>query len=612
LASQTQRLPPISETGGEFNASDSEVWPQVFDWQQLEDGPLATVEGGLAQDKASHPVRLHGLVSANQPLPPAIEAATLSPRANAALEGQPWIDNYRARIDPLEPQQWWIPEDSHGMTPTTATWWAAEVREPISTTGEALYVDIAALTAGALRFSSYVRTVSTNPAIRESELVVERAAFDWKAFLEATYDDVNDPVGSLLTTGTDATRYKNRSWGIDGGLRRRNEQGGEVEIFQRLGREQDNSRFLDPNPQSATRLELQYTQPLLRGAGRAYNQSLIVLAQIELNQSSDAVADELQNHLVKVTEAYWELYRARAEFLQRRKLLTSARNILVNLQGRREIDAVERQIFRAQTAVANRESEMFRVETRIRNWQSQLRLLVNDPTLISAANREFLPIDSPLLLEIPLSMSDSLHTALINRPDISQAIRDARAASVRLGVAQKDVLPKLDLVASTYVAGLAAATDSGQAYRDQFTDGRPTVSFGLEYEIPIGNRASRAQARRRQWELDQAMSRFSLTVEESLTSVEVAVREVETSFRVMNAKRRAMDAAQRESEYLSDRWKVLPSTNDSAAQLLENLLDAQERVADEEQALVGAQVNYALALIELKKEMGTLLRFGGD
>ena len=106
------------------------------------------------------------------------------------------------------------------------------------------------------------------------------------------------------------------------------------------------------------------------------------------------------------------------------------------------------------------------------------------------------------------------------------------------------------------------------------------------------------------------MSRFSLTVEEALTSVEIVVREVQTSYREMVAKQRAMRAVQSEADYLNDRWKVLPNVNDSAAQLLENLLDAQERVADEEQAMVGAQVNYALTLVRLKSEMGTLLRIG--
>ena len=234
-----------------------------------------------------------------------------------------------------------------------------------------------------------------NPAIRESELATEKAAFDWHAFIETTYNDVNDPVGSLLVTGTGANRYTKQDWSLRGGVRRKNSLGGEVEASQRIGRQEDNSRFLAPNPQGATRLELQYTQPLLKGAGQAYNQSLIVLAQVQLGKSSDTVAGELEDHLVKVTEAYWELYRTRAIFLQRRKLLGLAQAILNNLEARREFDAVQRQVFRARTAVANRESEMLRAEKQIRDWQSRLRLLVNDPALVSAGHREFMPWTRP-------------------------------------------------------------------------------------------------------------------------------------------------------------------------------------------------------------------------
>lgn len=610
---QPRKLPVVSQLAGQAYTGGSKIsWAHAFaavnaDAKTIPLPPPVT-EVELIPLEVTVPS--HGSCELNLPPSPALSAATRRVRANASPSAHSWIDNYQARIDPNQPERWWKPHEAEGAAPSNLPWWDAGVRQPISTTNQPLPVDIATLTAGALRHSSFVRVVTANPSIRQSELVTQQAAFDWQAYLQSTYDDVNDPVGNTLTTGTNADRYINHSYSAEAGIRRRNERGGDVEISQRWGRETDNSRFLDPNPQRTTRLELQYTQPLLRGAGRAYNQSFIVLAQIELNRSSDVVADELEDHLVKVTEAYWELYRTRAEFLQRRKLLASAKDILANLEGRREVDAVERQVFRARTAVANRESEMIRAETRIRNWQSKLRFLVNDPALVHAGGAEFMPVDSPLLWEIPLSMSDSLHTALVNRPDISQAIRDARAASIKLDVAEKDILPKLDFVASTYIAGLAASADRGQAFGNQFSEGRPAFSVGLQFEAPIGNRASRAQAKRRQWEVNQAMSRFSLTVEEALTSVEIAVREVQTSYREMEAKQRAMHAAQGEADYLNDRWKVLPGANDSAAQLLENLLDAQERVADEEQAMVSAHVNYALTLVRLKSEMGTLLRIG--
>ena len=143
----------------------------------------------------------------NLPPSPAISAANRSTRANASSQGQTWINSYQSRIDPAQPERWWMPDDAANTAPSTTPWWDAVVRQPISTTSEPLPVDIATLTAGALRHSSFVRVVSANPSIRQTELVTQKAAFDWQAFLETTYDDVNDPVGNTLTTGTDADRY---------------------------------------------------------------------------------------------------------------------------------------------------------------------------------------------------------------------------------------------------------------------------------------------------------------------------------------------------------------------------------------------------------------------
>jgi hypothetical protein len=96
-------------------------------------------------------------------------------------------------------------------------------------------------------------------------------------------------------------------------------------------------------------------------------------------------------------------------------------------------------------------------------------------------------------------------------------------------------------------------------------------------------------------------------VEEALTSVEVAVREVGTTYDEMIGRHDAMVAVADEVDYLFDRWKTLPGTDDSAVLLLDNLLDAQARLALEESAMVRAQVGYAMSVVRLKQEMGTFL-----
>ena len=73
-----------------------------------------------------------------------------------------------------------------------------------------------------------------------------------------------------------------------------------------------------------------------------------------------------------------------------------------------------------------------------------------------------------------------------------------------------------------------------------------------------------------------------------------------------------MVAATNEAEFLLDRWTTLPNIDDSVTLLLEDLLDAQERVADEEEAFSQAQLDYSVAVVALKQSMGTLINVSAN
>ena len=526
-------------------------------------------------------------------------------RAMQECDSHKWMSPYLHRADDMARIGNQFSGDAQSLPVDYRPWWDVPIR---SDNGKALGVGVDWLIHSALQHSPSVKAVSTEPRISESLLVEESAEFDWRTFLETTYDDFNDPVGSTLTTGNNDDRFVDKNWSGSGGMRRRNGLGGEFEFSQRLGRQSNNSVFLIPNPQGTTRLELNYTQPLLNGAGRAYNQSQIVLARITRNSSQDEVLGTLQEHLLKVTEAYWELYRSHARFHQRSKLLQQAIEITRILSDREKVDALPRQILRAKAAVAKRRSEIARNRTEVRNAGAQLRLLVNHPQLVETNPHGLIPLDPPIQQEVSVSVSDSLATALRHRADISQAIRSMRAANVRLGVTKNEILPRLDLLVSSYVAGLEGQSQVFRAWENQFADGRPGISIGLQYEIPVGNRAAMARHRRREWELIRSVNQFQSVVESALTEVELAAREVETTYREMVGKYQAMIAARDETHYLDDRFRVLPGVNDSATLLLENLLESQERLADEEAAFVDAQVQYSISIVGLRKTMGTLLR----
>ncbi len=517
------------------------------------------------------------------------------------------LDSYRARAGTLPDIEG---TDAAVSEPVVVTsWWQDAVEQPLGFSEQTLPVDIDQLTQMALVSSPYVQGILTEPEIRRSDLVIADAEFDSLAFVEAKYADANEPIGNTLTTGFTTGRFRDETLTTAAGLRKKTRTGASWEMIQRGGNQSNNSTFLIPNPQGTSRLEINFTQPLLKGRGRAFNNTRVLLAKIDLQVVNAEVRGELEDHLIDVTRAYWDLYQARADWLQRNRLLEGASKLRDILQARGEVDSLQRQVLRAEAAVASRQSDLVRAETRIRNAQARLRLLTGDQRLIQANRWELTPTERPLAFPLQVSIREATITALDNRADVSQAIREVQAVSAKVGAARNQVLPRLDLILSTYVAGLDDQRDTFGAWVRQFSDGRPSYAAGLQFEIPIGNRASEARLNRNRWELSRSLFEFQQTTEVAFTDVEVAVRETRTAFDEMLAKQQSIDAAEREVAYLQQRWELLPDPNESAVLLIEDLLDAQERLADEERALVRAQVAYALSWVQLRKAMGILLRF---
>ncbi len=351
------------------------------------------------------------------------------------------LDQYRGRALEADPESKLAPEVA-GVADLTM-WWDESLARPLGLATHTVAVDVPTLTHIALASSPYVKSVLTEPRIRQSEVVIADAEFDSTLFLEGKYADTSEPRTSILQTGD--ARFRDDTFSSSGGFRKKLRRGGELEMIQRGG-SQKNNGFLDPNPQGTARFEINFSQPLLRDGGKAVNNVRILLAQLDLQVTNSQVRSDLEDHLIDVTKAYWDLYQARAEWLQRQRLLQGAQHLYRVLEARNEVDSQKRQILRALAAVKSRKSDLARAVTRIRNAQSKLRLLTGSPELIHAGQFELTPQDRPLSIAVDVSTRDSMITALDNRPEISEAIRRVQAVSARVGAARNQVLPRLDMI----------------------------------------------------------------------------------------------------------------------------------------------------------------------
>jgi outer membrane protein TolC len=361
-------------------------------------------------------------------------------------------------------------------------------------------------------------------------------------------------------------------------------------------------------PQGSSRLQLSYTQPLLNGAGRAYNESVTVLAAIDAGVATDQFAAELQDHLLDVNKAYWTLYLERVTLLQKRQLLQQAESILNELDARKKFDANGGQIVRVKAAVESRRASLVRYDAAVHNAEAKINLLVNDPQLFLPDHAELIPIQHPHLQYSNIGVRDSLITALYNRPEVNQSLQQIRAASLREQVAQKDLLPVLDAVLSLYTMGLEGDSRMGKAFVDQFSVGEPGYTAGLQFEVPLGNRLAKARLLKRQLEFQQFSFQLRQTVAVLVEEIEVAVRDVDASFREAQAQYLAMQASGTEIRYLEARWRLLPSEEQVAGIVLEDLLAAQERYGNAEFGFASAQVGYNISLANLNRAAGILLK----
>ena len=503
------------------------------------------------------------------------------------------------------------PNDSLGVNAgqyEQEDWWDQHVMQSQRRAAQPLPTDIHSLMYLALKYSNELRIAADDPIIRETAIVEADSNFDWVRYLDGQWNDTNEPVSSSLITGDDSRFFDEETFQATAGVRRNTRSGGQLDISQRYGYQDNNSTFFIPSDQASGQLTLSYSHPLLRGRGQAYNESIVVLAQLDTGVAHDEFLAVLQEHLLEITRSYWALYQERAQLAQQTSLFLKTQDVVNSLRARQKIDAQRTQFVTASSALESRRADLIRARTAVVNAETRLRGLINAPELNVAELAEIVPIEPPTYGSLGIDLQTELQNAIQNRPEVHAAIKQIKQATVRLGVAQNEMLPLLNLVTQGYLSGLRGNSDFREAFSDQFSTGRPSYSVGIQYEMPIGNRLAKARLTRQAAEMRRLQSRYALALTAIQTEVDIAVRELNTSHREIRAKRRALSAAEAEAATIEARWSKMVGGAGQSGLNLESLLRAQERVTASEREYVTSLLTYNLAIINLKRATGTLLQ----
>lgn len=458
----------------------------------------------------------------------------------------------------------------------------------------------------ALRHSHQIRVFADLPLIRETGTAEAEGAFDFRAFVEPTYDHRDEPVGSSLVSGT-RDRLVEDEGSVRAGFRRRIETGGEVTVSERVGDEESSADFFVPGRQSSTTLALRVVQPLLFGAGIRYNTSTIRLASLDAAIADHELRRQVESHLLEIARAYWSLYAARAVYAIHLRQAQTIREIVDELNARGEADVLRHQILRAESALWDRQADLVRAETAILNAQERLRALINEET--GWGQTEVIPSSDLLTTAVPIEeLRGAGRVAIENRPEIEQAFLQLRAAAVRLGMNTNETLPTLNLILEGRMQGLADGPDLSGAWDDQWDATEAGGMVALLFEIPLGNTTARARQIRRRIEMRQQIHQLLTTVDTVMLEVRISEQEVDVSWRDLVAKSRQALAAREEVEHLLAR-RDLEVLTEPTSHFILDLMAAQDRQVGAERGLATALAVYQVAVLNLQRAKGTLLQY---
>lgn len=444
------------------------------------------------------------------------------------------------------------------------------------------------------------------PAVTEADVVQAEAAFDWTLFSNFNWADIDEQRPRPIFGGTASGSQFAQSQNVTSttGLRRQLATGGQFTVQQEMSYVDDQTLFAGqtPNPANTLGVTLQYDQPLLRNFG-----SEVAQAQIRLTRNAERskIADLKRELIRSITDSertYWRLVVAHRDLLILQRLLERGEKVRDQLKSREKLDATPAQIADAIARVERRKADLYRAQTVLRNQSDRLKSLMNDPTMPLGSEILLVPADAAIDEPVKYSMLDSVEKAVVNRPEVQQAVLSIDDTSIRQTVADRARLPQLDLRLQTKWSALD--DNIGSTYENVFDGTFVNYLVGLVFEQPLGNRRAEADYRKRRLERMQAVISYRNTIQQVLLEVKNSLNNVTTNYRLIEQTRVSRFAA---SEVLRALEVEKQTIGRYTVERLDLEFNRQESLAQAEREEILALSDYNTAIAELSAAMGSTL-----
>lgn len=335
-------------------------------------------------------------------------------------------------------------------------------------------------------------------AIASAGIDVAQGRFDPTLSVDNFWNRLESPVaipdpGDPLRTVIEGSRSD--SYDLDFALSKTNLRGGTWSF----GLTDDISRrrpgVFPLNPAKRTSLDLRYTQPLLQGGGRAANLAPIVLAQIDTERSYFQYKSSVQQLVLDVIGAYWNLVSARTVLWASQQQVDQASFALKQAENRAFVgDLSSAAVSQQRVALASFQSALIGAKADVLQSEAALRSIMGLPPYEA---QRITPVTAPSADRLQVEWEALVSMAEQYRPDIIELKLILEADQQTLLQARNRALPQLSAFGLYRWNGLEGIMPIGDPVSSSLGENNDWT-MGINFSVPIGLRASRAQLRQQQ------------------------------------------------------------------------------------------------------------------
>jgi outer membrane protein TolC len=342
--------------------------------------------------------------------------------------------------------------------------------------------------------------------IRKEEIITQESVFDPTLSLEGTANQQRNLTASAFAQ---PPKIKSNTQSLNLSFNQKLKPGTEYELRFENQRNETNSQFAGLNPQYTTRFEVNLTQPLLKNFGLDINKSSIYIANNNLDISDFDFKNKVIEVVADTENVYWNLVFSREDLKVQQKSVQRAKDLERRVKAQVEVGTMAPlEILQAKSEVASREESVIQARKLIQDNQDNLKNILNIQFDSPDGLKEIQPLDSPkFLVEAPVSLRDSILTALRNRPDYLKKRKELNNKHIQVKFNENQLYPTLDLVASFGLNGISGESQAvgfppstnpfggnfGRSQERTLSGDFSTWEGGFVFKYPLGNREAKSR-----------------------------------------------------------------------------------------------------------------------